>query len=187
MWYRSGDAGRRTCFNFQVKILWWAVANPRATSPFSKKHFTEVSISFPILAQLAQSETAAVNKLHVQFVFRYLKSTFTGAMATYTGYGDGNSDNLFGIYLELESEGSAPNSKFFPGQDLMECVLHVRCISHHNSLRQVWASVWWVWYILIFCVFAIIPSNIVIIIMYYYFWFLLSAPPYSCVYLHTLS
>ena len=103
------------------------MANPRTTSPFSKKHFTEVSNSFPILAQLAQSETA-VNKLHVQFIFRYLKSTFTWAMAmaTYTGYGDGNSDtgygdgnsdNLFGIHLELESEGSAPNSKFFPGQD----------------------------------------------------------------------
>ena len=75
-------------------------------------------------------------------------------MATYTGYGDGNadtgygdgnSDNLFGIYLELESEGSAPNSNFFPDQDLMECVLHIRCIPHHNSLRQVRASVWWVW------------------------------------------
>ena len=62
-------------------------------------------------------------------------------MATYTGYGDGNSDSLFGIYLELEREGSAPNSNFFSDQDFMECVWHVRCIPHHKSIRQVWASV----------------------------------------------
>ena len=43
-------------------------------------------------------------------------------METYTGYGDGNSDNLFGIYLELEREGSAPNSNFFSDQDLVGCV-----------------------------------------------------------------
>ena len=63
-------------------------------------------------------------------------------MTTYTGYGDSNFDNLFGIYLELEREGSAPNSNFFSGQDLMECVLHVRSTPHHNSIRQVWASVY---------------------------------------------
>ena len=68
-------------------------------------------------------------------------------MATYTGYGDGNSDSLFGIYLELEREGSAPNSNFFSDQDFMECVWHVRCIPHHKSIRQVWASVcvWTIW------------------------------------------
>ena len=43
-------------------------------------------------------------------------------METYIGYGDGNSDNLFGIYLELEREGSAPNSNFFSDQDLVGCV-----------------------------------------------------------------
>ena len=65
-------------------------------------------------------------------------------MATYTGYGDGSSGNLFGIYLEIEREGSAPDSNFFSDQHLMG-VLHVRCIPHHNSIRQVWASVWaWV-------------------------------------------
>ena len=58
LWYRSGTLDRRTCINFHVKFLWWAVANPRTTSLFFNKHVTKVSNSFFILAQLAQSETA---------------------------------------------------------------------------------------------------------------------------------
>ena len=54
-------------------------------------------------------------------------------MATYTGYGDSNFDNLFGIYLELEREGSAPNSNFFSDQDLMECVLHIVARPMHST------------------------------------------------------
>ena len=58
LWCLSGTLDRRTCFNFHVKFLWWAVANPKTTSPFFQKTFHGGSSSFFILAQLAQSETA---------------------------------------------------------------------------------------------------------------------------------
>ena len=140
LWYQSGTLDRRTCFNFHVKFLWRAVPNPRTTSPFS----TNISQRFQTFfhsCTLAQSGTAVTS---CPF-FPISEINLHLAMATYTGYGDGSSDNLFGIYLEFEREGSAPNSNLFSDQDLMECVLHVRCIPHHNSIRQVWASVWaWV-------------------------------------------
>ena len=54
---------------------WWAVANPRTTVPVFNKHL----------------------------ISDFCKSTFTWAMTTYTGYGDGYSDNLFGTILHVYS------------------------------------------------------------------------------------
>jgi hypothetical protein len=128
LWYRSGTLDRHTCFNFHVKFLWWAVANPRTTSPFFNKHFTEVSNSIFILAQLAQSETA------VNFTSNLLSDIWNQPSLGLwqLTWGDGNPDNLFGIFLELEREGSAPNSNFFSDQDLYNGVCFARPI-HSTS------------------------------------------------------
>lgn len=41
-----------------------------------------------------------------------------------------------------KEKGQLQSSNFFHSdQDLMGCILHVRCVPHHNSIRQVWASV----------------------------------------------
>ena len=92
LWYRSGTLDRRTCINFHVKFLWWAVANPRTTSLFFNKHITEVSISFFILAQLAQSETAVnfmsnlFSDIWNQASLRLWQLTLAMAMVTPTTY-----------------------------------------------------------------------------------------------------
>ena len=71
----------------------------------------------------------------------YLAQLKTGVI--FSGFGNRCFDYSFGVYLELDRKGQLPVSIpcFLSDQDLMECFLHVWCIPHHNSIRQVWASV----------------------------------------------
>jgi hypothetical protein len=51
-------------------------------------------------------------------------------------------DYLFGYDL-CKGKGQLQNLKFLPlWSGFTGVFLHVRCIPHHNSIRQVWASVW---------------------------------------------
>ena len=51
-------------------------------------------------------------------------------------------DYLF-VYDLCKGKGQLQNLKFLPlWSGFTGVFLHVRCIPHHNSIRQVWASVW---------------------------------------------
>ena len=104
----------RTCFKFHAKFLWWAMANPRTTMPFSNNLFS--------LCHLLHGFRNLSSWERYHFVEREGSAwKFTPFS---TGYGDGNFYCFSGPFSDLLLSG------------LKGLFLHVRCIPQQNSQWQ---------------------------------------------------